>query len=336
MRVWFNHWFSTAYYYISYLQSNGYYVVATNKRGTCVYRTVADEFYIEPDIEGSAYLKYCLTFCKEHNIDIFIPRQGISYIISNLNEFEKIGVKVLCERNKHLYNILNSKLDTSLLFSNLDIVSVPEHFVVRTANEFKYIYDYIQKKYGEVCIKYNSDEGGQSYKRISPHTPNINRIRENNGLIFDFDYVYECLSSVESFDPLVVMPYLNGDEVSVDCFGVGDKFIAVPRYKLSNRVTRLEQNDEIYNICKKFWQAVNIHAPFNVQFRYHNDELYILEVNTRLSGGAWKAKEVGVDFVSLALECLTADNIDKVEFPSKDFKPVNLSNLETVVVLDEV
>ena len=292
MKVLFNHWFSTAYYFIDSLKKDGFYVIASNKRESCVYKTNADEFYVEPDLENEEYLAYCLDFCKSHDIDIFVPRKGMDYIIQHLAEFDALNVKVLCESNKEVFDIFNSKVKTASYFKDLNIVSVPESILVNSVDEFISAYNSIKAHWGEVCIKYDSDEGGQSYKRISPHVPNIGRISENNGLVYSLEYVIACLESVKEFKPIVVMPYLNGTEISVDCLGVDNKFIAVPRQKLTNRVTHFEQDSRLYAICRELWRASGLTAPFNVQFRYHNNELYILEVNTRLSGGSWKAKYV--------------------------------------------
>lgn len=330
MRVWFNHWFSTTYYFIDSLKKEGFYVIATNKRESCVYKTNADEFYVEPDVENEEYIAYCLDFCKSHNVDIFVPRKGMKYIIQHLDEFTALGVKVLCESSKEVFEIFDSKVKTASYFEDLNVVSVPESILVNSVDEFMSAYNTILAHWGEVCIKYDSDEGGQSYKRISPHKPNIGRIAENNGFVYSLEYVVACLESAETFKPIVVMPYLDGTEISVDCLGVDNKFIAVPRQKLSNRVTHFEQDSRLYAICRELWRASGLVAPFNVQFRYNKDTLYILEVNTRLSGGSWKAKYVGVDFMSLAIHNLIGDTI---EVPEMHFEPKDLSNLEGVVEL---
>ena len=330
MRVWFNHWFSTAYYFIDSLKKGGFYVIATNKRENCVYKTNADEFYVEPDVENEEYIAYCLDFCKSHNVDIFVPRKGMKYIIRHLDEFTALGVKVLCESSKEVFEIFDSKVKTASYFEDLNVVSVPESILVNSVDEFMSAYNTIKAHWGEVCIKYDSDEGGQSYKRSSSHEPNIGRISENNGLVYSLEYVVACLESAKTFEPIVVMPYLDGTEISVDCLGVGNKFIAVPRQKLSNRVTHFEQDSRLYAIYRELWRALGLTAPFNVQFRYNKDTLYILEVNTRLSGGSWKAKYVGVDFMSLAIHNLIGDD---VEVPEMHFEPKDLSNLEGVVEL---
>ena len=78
MRVWVSHWFSTAYHLIESFKECGAYVIATNYRDTSVYKTNADEFYLEEEITNpEEYLAFCLGFCKEHSIDLFFPRKHL-------------------------------------------------------------------------------------------------------------------------------------------------------------------------------------------------------------------------------------------------------------------
>lgn len=332
MRVWIGHWFSTAYHFINSLKEAGAYVIASNYRDTCVYKTNADEFYIEPEIENDEeYIEYCLNFCKEHNIDFILPRKHIKALSANKQRFLDLGVKLACEDNRDMYEIFESKLKTASYFKDFESVKVPEQVGVNTAEDFKNVYTDLLSRYNLVCIKQDVDEGGQSYKLISDRKPKIERLRENNGLCYSFDFVYKCMCAVDNFNTEVVMPYLNGVEISVDCLGFDENhFYAVPRQKLSNRITHLEQDSTLYNICKEFWSRTKLRCPFNIQFRYHNNQLYLLEVNLRLSGGSWKAKSVGVDFLKLLYNYYAG--LDLPEF-NINFKSKDLSNIEGFVEL---
>lgn len=333
MRVWVGHWFSTAYHFINSLKEAGAYVIASNYRDTCVYKTNADEFYIEPEIlDDKEYIDYCLDFCKEHNVELILPRKHIKAMSLNKDKFAEIGVKLACEDSINVYELFESKLKTASYFKDFDGFLVPEQIGIKTLKEFKDAYKELQERYGLVCIKQDIDEGGQSYKLISERAPKLERLRENNGLVYSYDYICSCLNCVDSFSTQVLMPYLNGVEISVDCFGVdSEHFYAVPRQKLSNRVTRLEPNSKLFSICKEFWERTGLKCPFNIQFRYHNDALYLLEVNLRLSGGSWKAKEVGVDFIKLLYNYYLGLDLPKIN--CNNFTRCDLSNIEGCIKL---
>lgn len=331
-KVWFNHWFSTAYHFINSLKKEGYYVFATNERDTCVYGINADEFYIEPVFDnGEAYVEWALDFATKHSINIFFVRRYMDAVVDNIELFENKGIKVICPKDKAMFHLLNDKKASNEFIASINACKTPELMIVNTAEEFKIAYETMKEKYRKVCIKYNQDEGGQSYKLIGERKPNMGRISENNGLVYTYDYVYECLKTEEKFKDLIVMPYLEGPEVSVDCLNTSKGLVAVARFKLSNRVTLIETPDDLMEIAENIAKHTKLNAPFNIQLRKHNGEWYFLEVNTRLSGGSWKAGYVGIDFAKLAVK----DIMDEIEeLPKAISKSLKLSNIENCIILN--
>ena len=51
--------------------------------------------------------------------------------------------------------------------------------------------------------------------------------------------VIDALREREKFSPLMVMPNLSGDEISVDCLNTKQGLIVLPRVKDSTRIERL-------------------------------------------------------------------------------------------------
>lgn len=98
MRIWFNHWFSTAYHLIR-LMREGYgeplTVVGSGSNSKAVYRQACDEWYSEQELPDPEYVEFCLSFCVEHKIDVFVPRRGLVAIANNHERFEQIGVRLL-------------------------------------------------------------------------------------------------------------------------------------------------------------------------------------------------------------------------------------------------
>ena len=87
MRIWFNHWFSTSYHLINMMKEkepDRFYFIGSSTNPYAIYKQACDEFYTEKhDISDEEYLQYCLDFCKEHKIDVFVPRHNLVSIISN-------------------------------------------------------------------------------------------------------------------------------------------------------------------------------------------------------------------------------------------------------------
>ena len=110
VKIWFNHWFSTAYNIIALnRQANpDFYIIGTNEKERSVLQTVCDEWYTEPVVKGDEYVDYCLQFCKEHEVTVFMPRREMISISRRKEEFEAAGVKVMVD-DYEVVSMLNHK-----------------------------------------------------------------------------------------------------------------------------------------------------------------------------------------------------------------------------------
>lgn len=341
MRIWFNHWFSTAFRLMELLKDGcnknniSIDIIGTNKVDICVYKTYCDEFYSEPvDISDTEYVDWCLDFCKEHKIDVFIPRRNREIISKYLVEFDNIGVKVMTDRNFELLELLEDKFATAKLFEEHNICKVPKLFIVNTVEEFEKAFTELATLYpnDRICIKYNKDEGATSFRVIDNVIDDIKSLRTGIGLKMSYSQVISMLSSVEKFDDLLVMPYLKGPEISVDSLMTKNGFVGLSRYKVGSRSTQVEYNPEFYEISKKFAEVTGLQMPYNVQLRHHNKEWYLLEVNTRMAGGTHKSCLTGVNIPYLAL-CELLDI--PFEMPDvKNVKSMLISEIETPIILN--
>ena len=336
MRIWFNHWFSTAYRLMELLKQgdSSIEIIASSRTEHAVYQKMAEEFYVEPtEISDADYVDWCIEFCKEHKIDVLFPRRCRVAISENLHRFDEIGVKVLVDRNVELMDLLEDKKKTADLFFKHQICKVPTMFIVNNVKQFKNAYDLLKQKYVDdrICIKYCRDEGATSFRVIDDVVDNISVLRIGNGAKITYEKVCEMLASVEQFDDLIVMPYLKGPEVSIDSLNTNKGFIGISRYKVGTRSTAVEYNETLYNISKKFAEVTGIKCPYNLQLRYHNDELYLLEVNTRMAGGSHKSFMTGINIPYIALCDLVGKDFDLPNV--KDIKSLTISEIETPIIL---
>lgn len=101
------------------------------------------------------------------------------------------------------------------------------------------------------------------------------------------------------------MPYLPGDEISVDCLQTEQGLIAIPRIKGPWRDERIEFDEKILAMCKEILNTVPLFCPCNIQFKMDGDVPYLLEINTRMSGGmAMSCLAAGVNIPNLAVNQL--------------------------------
>lgn len=286
VRIWLNHWFNTAYSIIQLIKNGcgDFCIIGSNENEYSVIKNVCGEWYREPVLKDKEYADFCLDFCIEHKIDVFLPRRGMLPVSKYKDSFEKAGVMVMVDEYEKIYP-LNQKSMAYDMFKKLNIGSVPDYRIVTNLSDFKGAYEFIKGKYEQVCFKFVKDEGGKSFRLIDNSRKGYSALFKKQNTRMTLNDVLDALSEREEFSPIMVMPFLNGDEVSIDCLNTARGLIMLPRIKDNSKVERLRYDREILDITLDFQKKIGLECPYNIQFKYLNGIPYFLEVNTRMSGG---------------------------------------------------
>lgn len=287
IRVWFNHWFSTSYRLIELMREDAneqIYVIGSNRQKDSVIQKVCDEWYEEPDIDGEEYIRFCLDFCVQHSVDAFVPRRRMVEISQNIDRFERIGVSVMVDDHDTI-QLLNDKAAAYRFFKGCGGLHIPDFCIVNSLGQFEQAYRKLRADYEQVCVKFVQDEGGMSFRKIAENVDRFQQLRVYQGSGISYEMLSEALGSTAVFDDLMVMPYLPGNEISVDCLQTSKGLIAIPRNKGAARHERVEYDPEILRMTDIIMKQVSLKYPCNIQFKLQGDIPYLLEVNTRMSGG---------------------------------------------------
>ena len=109
----------------------------------------------------------------------------------------------------------------------------------------------------------------------------------------------------------MVMPYLPGNEISVDCLNTASGLIAIPRYKGSARHERILFDEDILKMTRCIMNRIQLQYPCNIQFKVSEGIPYLLEINTRMSGGLQMAcLAENINIPNIALNKLLGKNVD--------------------------
>lgn len=335
MRIWFNHWFSAVYHIINLMKEGerDVKVIGSSENPFAVYSQVCDEWYTEPKLTGSEYVDFCVDFCKEHKIDVFIPRRGIGSIVHEANRFEKIGVKLMANGDAELEDVLENKEAAYEKIKSFLPEVIPEYYVASTAEEFCTYYEILAKK-TRVCYKLVSDEGARSFRVIDDVAKKETAILEKPGNKISFEDACRVMQSY-SFDiPVLLMPYLDGVEISVDCLKLDSEDVIIPRYKINKRYSEIRFDRYVCKLCKIILDELGIEVPINVQFKIKDGQPYLLEINTRMSGGLQlSCKASGINLPALALKKLLSK---PTVWQKPDYVSAKTVHIETPVLLDTV
>jgi len=318
-KIWFNRWFSTAYHFIEAIKNNpdgiDFEVYGTHPNMNTVYFHVCDYAEPEPDVDGEEYIEFCLNFCRNHGIDVFIPYQHALGISQAIARFHAIGTKVMvCEDFGSMETISHKgKLYESFVENGLGYL-IPEYRVVKDAAQFKEEYNRLRSLGKMVCIKPADGRGGEGFRIIRDEEDTINDLFGHISHYISVKEAYKILSTQSSFEELMVMEFLSGYEYSIDCLSYdGQLLAAVPRKKEEGRIRQLEDIPELMDIASKVNDIYQIPYVYNVQIKYNNGLPKLLEINPRMSGGLHISSLSGVNFAYLALKLMLTGDADIVK-----------------------
>lgn len=312
VNVWLNHWFSTARNIIELIKDNNpeIQIIGSNENELSVIKSVCDEWYKEPLLKDEKYVEFCLDFCIEHNVDVFIPRREMLRISQQKKRFEEIGVRVMID-DFEIVSVLNHKEAAYDYFKRNKIGIVPDYYIVTTSADFLSAYEMLQQKYKQVCFKFSRDEGGKSFRLIDNQRKGYSALFKKQNTRMTLDAVMEALSERTTFAPIMIMPFLPDEEISVDCLETEQGLITLPRVKGINKYEILRYDKEIIDLCETFQRNAGLKCPYNIQFKYLDGVPYFLEVNTRMSGGIHMACFAsGVNIPRIALGKLLGQKIE--------------------------
>lgn len=310
-RIWMNHWFSTALNIIDLMRQDNsdITIIGSNENEYSVIKNGCDEWYQEPVLKDDEYVEFCIEFCKAHDIQFFLPRRGMLKISKQKGRFEEIGVKVMMD-DYHIVSTLNHKERAYGFFKENSIGTVPDFYIVKRVDEFESAYEKLLEKYKQVCFKFEKDEGGKSFRLIDNQRKGYAALFKKQNTRMTLDDVLDALSEREVFSPIMIMPFLPDEEVSVDCLNTKTGLITLPRIKGNNKYEILRFDEEIIDICRDFQKKAGLECPYNIQFKYLDGTPYFLEVNTRMSGGIQMACYAsGVNIPLIALKKLSGEDM---------------------------
>ena len=259
-----------------------------------------------------------------------MPRREMVSISQYKERFTNAGVSVMVDDYKYV-NLLNQKHEAYKFFAQHGIGIVPDYHIATNVEQFINAYNQLSQNYKWVCFKFVHDEGGKSYRLIDNNRKGYSALFKKQTTRISFDAAIDSLSEKGSFSPVMLMPFLPDEEISVDCLNTSSGLIAIPRIKDSTRIEKIQYDSTILKICDDFYREIPLECPCNIQFKYLDGIPYLLEVNTRMSGGVQMACVAsGVNIPAIAVNKLLGRELDWTN--NKDEKMV--THVEIPVVLD--
>lgn len=307
-RVWFNKTFSSVTAAIRLIREadviRDYQIVCSSTNPYAAAFLEADESAIEPSgLKGLDYLNWCITFCLENDIDIFVPGKEASLVSASRDKFADQGVRVLCVATQEVLSLLHDK---AKFYQSVDLTLTPpaEFRVVETAEQFNIAYKELRKSHAKLCLKPAVSVYGLGFSVIDEVRSSAQLLLEGIQYSIGLEDLQRGLASMSNFQTMLVMEYLDGHEYSVDCLGDNGRLVcAIPRKKsnVAGQGQVIELRDDILESTKQLTSIYRLNGVFNIQFRVGQNGLSLLEINPRMSGGIAMACLAGPNLPYLAL-----------------------------------
>jgi hypothetical protein len=331
VNIWFNRTFGTTYHVIQELRKNSskydFRFFGTHTNLQSVFLQACDYVEKEPLLNDTEYIDYSLDFCKRHKIDIFLPGEFSAAIVSaHISLFEAEGIKVGIAFSSENAEILSSKAKIYEALRKVIPEYIPPYHLFYSSTEFLKAQQAFTKgsESGSVpitCFKPDKGIGGLGFRIVD------DTINEFRGLMSypsprnTFDYYYRIFQMEKSFSPLILMEYLHGPEISIDCLASSGKILFSVAKEKKGSLRVVNNLPKLQDICDIICKELSLNYLFNIQFRYGNDDrLYLLDLNPRPSGGLYYSYKAGYPLMTAAIQLLLNEEAPQFEvYPEKSF-----------------
>ena len=321
MRVWFNKTFSSVHAAIELIRAadtgNRFHITHSNPNPYSPAGRAAHAFVVEPvGLDDDAYLAWCLAFCREQRIDIFIPGKGATMLADMHDRFAAIGTRVASVAAHAALSTIHDKA-RFYAEAKLGCAPVADFFPFHTLDQFDAAHARLRPRHARLCIKPSHSVFGLGFAILDEARSSaallIAGVQYHTGLQ-DFRRGLQELGTVRT---MLLMAYLDGHEYSVDCVGDNGRLVAAVVRKKSTQAGHgqlIDMRADILAASAELAGMYRLSGMFNIQFREGAGALRLLEINPRMSGGIGMACMAGPNLPYIAL-CGLADGFDNVFVP---------------------
>jgi hypothetical protein len=307
VRVWLNRTYAENVFFIDLLRAapRPVEIHATHVDPDSPVLAAADFGSLEPDrLSPEAYVEFALEFCARNSIDVFLPRLGQLAISLRRRDFEAVGTALVCPPAPAIA-VFESKADGYAAMASAGL-PVPLWRHVRTADDLLAAVEEIEADGSTACLKPATGAGGEGFRVLTREPFSLRRLTGFPDARVQLDQVLAALESSPEPADLLVMPLLEGPEVSVDCLAAPDGRLLTAVGRTKDRRRRTFTTDPRYlEPTRHLIETFGVGYLSNVQYRHHHGRPVVLDVNTRPSGGLHQLRLCGLNLpwsaVQLAL-----------------------------------
>ncbi|MGS2806876.1 ATP-grasp domain-containing protein [Nocardia sp. MW-W600-9] len=270
--------------------------------------SVCDVSAIEPRYVGNEeYAQFALDFCRTHRIDVLIPPRRLDALAGRVADFAAVGTSLMCSPLSAV-RALTSKVRTYEIAGAAGI-PVPPWREATDVDEFYAAVDELSRGGETLCIKPSGEYSAFGFRILDDRPLTMASLRVAPRPVASVEAVAGALRRAaeegESVPPLLVMPFLDDPEISIDCLSApgGELLVGIPRAK-QGRFRMLLDDPAVVDIARQLVHHFELAYLTNVQLRYRGGEPVLLEANPRPSAGLFHTAFADVNLPWAAVRLL--------------------------------
>jgi len=322
MRVWYNRTFSSVNAAIKLIREadteGRFTIIHSNANRHAPAARLAHEFQVEPTgLKGDAYVDWCLTFCRNHKIDVFVPGREATTLAAEHARFADVGTRVLSAAPPAQLKRIHDKADFYAA-TVLPDAPVAAFRPFENLEGFDAAYAELRPHYKKLCIKPAHGIYGLGFAIVDEERSSAALLMKGVEYHIGYQDLRRGLADMDTFPTMLLMEFLDGPEYSVDCVGDhGRLAAAVVRRKLPQAGSGqlIDMRQDILDATARLCADYQLNGVFNAQFREGGGRPRLLEINPRMSGGIGMACLAGPNLPYIALRGF-ADGYEGLAIPT--------------------
>jgi len=322
MRVWYNRTFSSVNAAIKLIREadteGRFTIIHSNANRHAPAARLAHEFHVEPTgLKGDAYVDWCLAFCRDQKIDIFVPGREATVLAAEHARFADIKTRVLSAAPPAQLKRIHDKADFYAA-TVLPDAPVAAFRPFETLEQFDAAYAELRPHHAKLCVKPAHGIYGLGFAIVDEERSSAALLLGGVEYHIGYQDLRRGLGELGSFKTMLLMEFLDGPEYSVDCVGDHGRLVTgVVRRKLPQAGSGqlIDMRQDILDATARLAADYQLNGVFNVQFREGGGRPRLLEINPRMSGGIGMACLAGPNLPYIALRGF-AEGYDGLEIPA--------------------
>jgi ATP-grasp in the biosynthetic pathway with Ter operon len=267
---------------------------------------VADVGFLEPKSKaGDDYVAFCLDTCKAREVDLFVPQGSRKLIAAHVADFEAIGTRVALAADAEMLSLIDDK-------ARFYEMAVAANIPMPWTREIDGVAGYdaaladLAAMGKRACVKPPQGVFGGGFWHLVPERSLFATLMDTEAHMVSPTAMRGAIADYPNPLRLLVLEFLPGDEWSLDCVAKDGRLIVGVGRRKMGRAQRLEVDGPIFDIARDTIANFGLSGLINVQCRAgeSEDDIRLLEVNSRMSGGCLYTRYSGVNlpWVHVALE----------------------------------